>query len=123
MIPVLQNCANPVDTQTALPLVVDLDDTLLKVDTLYELIVLGLFTKPVQTLLSLFALRNGIAEFKRRLSNIAKLDVEGLPFRYELLDYLKRESAAGRELHLATAADREVAIGIAERFPIFKTVL
>jgi 4-hydroxybenzoate polyprenyltransferase len=123
MIPVLQNCANPVDTQTALPLVVDLDDTLLKVDTLYELIVLGLFTKPVQTLLSLFALRNGIAEFKRRLSNTAKLDVEGLPVRYELLDYLKRESAAGRELHLATAADREVAIGIAERFPIFKTVL
>jgi 4-hydroxybenzoate polyprenyltransferase/phosphoserine phosphatase len=103
-------------------LVVDLDSTLLKVDTLYELFVSGFFAKPVQTLLSVFALRNGIAAFKHHLSRIAKLDVAALPVRDELLAYLKQESASGRELHLATAADEVVAASIAERFPIFQTV-
>jgi 4-hydroxybenzoate polyprenyltransferase/phosphoserine phosphatase len=105
-----------------LPLVVDLDDTLLKVDTLYELFVSGLFNKPVQTLLSVFALRDGIAAFKHRLSGIVPLDVESLPVREELLEYLEHESAAGREIHLATAADQTVATSIARRFPIFQSV-
>jgi 4-hydroxybenzoate polyprenyltransferase/phosphoserine phosphatase len=103
-------------------LVVDLDNTLLKVDTLYELFVSGFFANPIRTLLSVFALRNGIAAFKHHLSKIAKLDVATLPVRDELLAYLKQESASGRELHLATAADEIVAASIAERFPIFQTV-
>jgi hypothetical protein len=58
---------------TTIPLVVDLDGTLLKVDTLYERFPSGLSTKPAQTLLSLFMLRNGIAAFKHRFCNIALL--------------------------------------------------
>lgn len=104
------------------PLVVDLDGTLLKVDTLYELFASAIFAKPVQTLLSLLALRNGRASFKRRLSTIAALDVASLPAREDLLDYLKQEAAAGREIHLATAADRIIATAVADRFPIFKSV-
>ncbi len=122
MTTVLRDRPNPAIAQTALPLAVDLDGTLLKVDTLYELVVSGLFARPVQTLLSVFALRNGIAAFKRRLSQIAKLEVATLPVRDELLAYLRHESAAGREIHLATAADAVVAAGVAERFPIFQTV-
>jgi 4-hydroxybenzoate polyprenyltransferase len=113
---------DPVSARTTLPLVVDLDGTLLKVDTLYELFVFGLFNKPVQTLLSLLALRDGIAAFKRRLSGIVPLDIESLPVREELFAYLKQESAAGREIHLATAADQTVAVSIARRFPIFQSV-
>jgi 4-hydroxybenzoate polyprenyltransferase/phosphoserine phosphatase len=119
---VLQDHPDPVGARTALPLVVDLDGTLLRVDTLYELFVLGLFTRPVQTLLSLFALKNGIAAFKRRLSGIAQLDVGSLPVREELLAYLKQEAAAGREIHLATAAEQAVAAAVAERFSIFRSV-
>jgi UbiA prenyltransferase family len=111
---VLQDHPDPVGARTALPLVVDLDETLLRVDTL--------FTRPVQTLLSLFALKNGIAAFKRRLSGIAQLDVGSLPVREELLAYLKQEAAAGREIHLATAAEQAVAAGVAERFSIFRSV-
>lgn len=122
MTTVLRDYPDPVSTRTALPLVVDLDGTLLKVDTLYERFVSGLFTKPVQTLLSLFALREGIAAFKHRLSGVAQLDIESLPVREELLAYLKDESSAGREIHLATAADQTVAAGVAERFPIFRSV-
>ncbi len=119
---VLQERPNPAVAPTAPPLVVDLDDTLLRVDTLYELFVLGLFTKPVQTLSSLLALKSGKAAFKRRLSGIAQLDVGSLPVREELLAYLRQEAATGREIHLATAAGAAVAAGVAERFAIFQSV-
>jgi 4-hydroxybenzoate polyprenyltransferase/phosphoserine phosphatase len=119
---VLQESPDPVRARTALPLVVDLDGTLLRVDTLYELFVLGLFARPVQTLFSLFALKDGIAAFKHRLSGIAQLDVESLPVHEELLAYVKQEAAAGREIHLATAAELGIATGVAERFSIFRSI-
>jgi 4-hydroxybenzoate polyprenyltransferase/phosphoserine phosphatase len=119
---VLQEYPDPLGARTALPLVVDLDGTLLRVDTLYELFVLGLFARPVQTLLSLFALKNGIAAFKQCLSAVAQLDVESLPVHEELLAYVKQEAAAGREIHLATAAEQAVALRVAERFSIFRSV-
>ncbi len=105
-----------------LPLVVDLDGTLLKVDTLFELFVRGAFTVPLQTVSALLALNKGIAPFKRRLSEIAELDVESLPVRDDLLEYLNEQAASGRELHLATAADQSIADAVGARFPIFKTV-
>lgn len=104
-----------------LPLVVDLDGTFLRVDTLYELFVLGLFVQPFRTLWSLFKLRDGIAAFKRRLSEIVQLDVETLPVHEELLAYIKQEAAAGREIHLATAAEHGVAAAVAARFPVFRS--
>ncbi|MHB8271392.1 UbiA family prenyltransferase [Bradyrhizobium sp.] len=119
---VLQDHPDSVGARTALPLVVDLDGTLLKVDTLYELFVLGIFASPVRTLLSFFVLKDGIAAFKRRLSGIVQLDVESLPVREELLAYLRQQAAAGREIHLATAAERAVAAAVAERFSIFQSV-
>src|SRR3954451_17504618 len=57
------------------PLVVDLDGTFLKVDTIYELFAAALFDKPLLTIISLLELRNGIAAFKRRLSAISPLNV------------------------------------------------
>ena len=44
-----------------LPLIVDLDGTFLRVDTLYELFAAGLFTNPIQTIAAVLALKNGIA--------------------------------------------------------------
>jgi 4-hydroxybenzoate polyprenyltransferase/phosphoserine phosphatase len=104
-----------------LPLVVDLDGTFLRVDTLYELFVLGLFAQPFRTLSSLFKLKDGIAAFKRRLSEIVQLDVESLPVHEELLAYVRQEAAAGRDIHLATAAERGVAAAVAGRFPVFRS--
>ncbi len=104
-----------------IPLVVDLDGTLLKVDTLHEQFVHGLFNKPVETLRSLLALRHGKAAFKRRLSSVVALDIGSLPVREELLTYIEQEAAAGRAIHLVTAADHNVAAGVAKRFPVFQS--
>ena len=105
-----------------MPLVVDLDDTFLKIDTLYELFVRAIFTAPIKTVLAVFRLRDGIATFKRCLTTIATLDFESLPVREDLIHYLKEQITRGRSVHLATAADQSIADGVAGQFPIFKTV-
>lgn len=107
--------------RTRLPLVVDLDGTLLKVDTLYEQFASALLTRPWAALSALLALFSGRAAFKRRLAGLANIDVEHLPVREEFFGYLVEQAATGRELHLATAADQTIASRIAERFPLFKS--
>src|SRR4051812_22266191 len=113
MTAVLEEHPDPAGARTALPLVVDLDGTLLRVDTLYELFVLALFARPVQTLRALVALKDGIAAFKCRLSGIATLDVRSLPVHEELLAFMTEEAAAGRQIHLATAAEQTVGARVA----------
>ncbi|MGM4997205.1 UbiA family prenyltransferase [Tardiphaga sp. 538_B7_N1_4] len=110
-----------IDTRK-LPLIVDLDGTFLKVDSLFETFAAGLFASTFGSLLALLELRNGISAFKQRLTRVAEPDVDSFPVREELLAYLEQEAHAGREIHLATAADRFIALKVASRFPLFSSV-
>ena len=104
------------------PIVVDLDHTFLKIDSLHELFVRGIFQAPLKTLSALLSLSKGVAHFKHQLSSAIELDAEWLPVRENLLEYLNQQVSSGRDIHLATAADQSIANAIAVRFPIFKTV-
>lgn len=104
------------------PLAVDMDGSLLLVDTLYETFAAALFADPLATLCAFARLTRGVAPFKRRLSEIAPLDVETLPVRDDLVAWLQAERAAGRRLALATAADDSIAQGVAARVGLFETV-
>lgn len=104
-----------------LPLVVDLDETLLKVDTLYEQFASGLLTRPLAAMGALLALSSGKAAFKRRLAGLANIDVEHLPVREEFFGYLVNQAASGRDLHLVSAADQTIVSRVAERFQLFKS--
>ncbi|UYO53116.1 UbiA family prenyltransferase [Rhodopseudomonas palustris] len=115
------NTLGPIMDANRLPLAVDLDGTLLHIDTLYELFALALFRVPVQALLALFELRYGIAAFKRRLCDMAALDWTLLPARDALVEYLAEEAAAGREVHLVSAADQQIVSKIAKRFPFIQS--
>jgi 4-hydroxybenzoate polyprenyltransferase len=68
-------------------------------------------------------LMQGKAAFKRHVTGAVEIDVAALPYNKPLLEYLFREHAAGREIWLATAADRTLADRIAEHQQIFKGVL
>jgi 4-hydroxybenzoate polyprenyltransferase/phosphoserine phosphatase len=105
-----------------LPLVVDMDGTLLKVDTLFEMFAAELFSHPLRAIAALSSLRRGIAAFKARLADKAPLDVEALPANEELLDYIQQARDAGRPVHLVTAADLRIADRVAERFGLFTSV-
>src|SRR5579862_8048663 len=103
-----------------LPLVVDVDGTLLRTDTLFESLA-GVLAKEPLVIFDLLwtALVNGRSAMKRHLALRFALDVANLPVREDLLDWLKSEAAQGRRIHLCSAADELVVARIAERFAIF----
>ncbi|HEX3861518.1 MAG TPA: haloacid dehalogenase-like hydrolase [Stellaceae bacterium] len=111
-----------VEAGSPLPLVVDLDGTLVRTDTTLEG-VLSLARHPVSLLRALPALRLGRAAFKARLAASADLDAALLPYHLPLLDYLREARAAGRPLLLATGADRRTAEAVARYLGLFGTVL
>ncbi|MDI3307964.1 MAG: UbiA family prenyltransferase [Acetobacteraceae bacterium] len=102
-----------------LPLAVDLDGTLLATDVLHEGLVCALLRHPA-TLPRLFtALAEGRAAFKRRVTEIVPPLAEALPLRLSFLEWLQGQHAAGRSLHLVTAADQRVADAVAAHLGIF----
>ena len=107
-----------------MPLVVDLDGTLLRTDLLHESAVSAVARSPLAALAALpHLLRGDRAALKRRLALAAPVDAEALPFREEVVAYLREEKALGRKLVLATAADELLARPVAERLGLFDELL
>lgn len=105
------------------PLIVDLDRTLLKTDTLIEQFLVLLIKAPRAALRSLLALRQGKASFKRAIIDDAPLDAEALAINETLLEYLNDQRDQGRALHLVTAADQRVADAVAGKIEIFESAV
>jgi 4-hydroxybenzoate polyprenyltransferase len=110
------------DAALARPLCVDLDGTLVVTDTLWEGFVGLLRERPWLILLAPLWLLSGRAGFKRAVASRISLDPASLPYREELVEALRAAKQRGRKLALATAADREVAEGIAGHLELFDDV-
>jgi len=114
--------ANPAASAAAIPLVTDLDDTLLKTDTLWEGAVALLAEHP----LALFSfpgwLRQGKSTFKARLARVCAENIASYPVNEEVLTRLEQAANEGRPVYLATASHREVAEAAAMRFGLFSGV-
>ena len=105
------------------PLVVDLDGTLIKTDSLAESLFGLMRQNPLYLFLLPFWLFKGKAFLKRQISQRVILDASLLPYHHELLDYLKLQRAQGRLLVLATASDERIAKQVADYLQIFDRVL
>jgi 4-hydroxybenzoate polyprenyltransferase/phosphoserine phosphatase len=105
------------------PLCVDLDGTLAKSDTLVDTVVVLVRQSPGSLLQFPMWLLQGKAAFKRNVSSVAAIDVVHLPYNRELLEYLRQQHAAGREIYLATGADMLLAERVAAHLGIFSGVL
>src|SRR5215469_11092931 len=104
-------------------LCVDLDGTLVKSDTLIDAL-LTLFRRgPVSALRCLFFLTQGKASFKAELARQVVLNPATLPYNKSLLDHLRAERGAGRDIYLATAANEAQAERIAKHLGIFTGVI
>lgn len=104
-------------------LVVDLDGTLTPADTLMEAVVRLVKQSPFQLVQLVLQLLMGKAAFKRYVAANSALSPETLPYREELLDYLRRQKRQGRRLILATASHKTVADSVARHLGIFDDVL
>lgn len=115
---------NQSEPEKSAPLYVDLDGTLVETDTLHESL-LGLFKKNPFMLFGLFVLwlGRGRAALKEKVASLYLPDPTLLPYNQGLLSYLKEERQKGREIVLASAADKKVVTMVAEHLQIFDGVL
>lgn len=102
-----------------LPLVVDLDETLVRTDTLFEQFIGLAFKRPLAALAMLPAIFGGRARFKARLAAAHPVDPALLPYDEPLLAFLREQKAQGRPIHLVTAADHTVADAVAAHCGLF----
>ncbi|GBD07659.1 Decaprenyl-phosphate phosphoribosyltransferase [bacterium HR21] len=110
-------------SQSLPPLVVDLDGTLLRTDTLWESFLGLLRRRPWRILWMPFWLLQGRAVLKVRLLAEALPDIEYLPLREEVLQWLQAERCRGRRLILATASPASVGQVLAQRLGLFEAVV
>jgi 4-hydroxybenzoate polyprenyltransferase len=104
------------------PLVIDLDGTLLKTNSLDE----TLFDLLRQNPCALFQLPGkfgDIAGLKRFVTDKTSLDVSTWPIRGDFLEYVETHAKGGRRIVLATAADEKIANAIAARFEFITEVV
>jgi 4-hydroxybenzoate polyprenyltransferase len=94
------------------PLIVDLDGTLLRTDSLIESIFVLARMKPLSMFKLPLWLMKGRAYLKQRLAALVTPNVHWLPYRPDLMEFLREQKRLGRSLILATAADEKVAQAI-----------
>jgi 4-hydroxybenzoate polyprenyltransferase len=110
-------------TQVLAPLCVDLDGTLVKTNTLIEYIIALIARRPLLLFALPFWLLGGRAYLWRRVAPRSRLNVAQLPYRAEVLEFIRAESGAGRSVVLVTGAHEAVAASIAAHLGGFTAVL
>ena len=105
------------------PLVVDLDGTLIRTDSLLESVFVLAKEHPSLLFRLPIWLAQGRARLKQRVAAVSLPDVRTLPYHAELLRHLESEKGRGRRLILATGADARVARAVAEQLGLFDQVL
>ena len=110
--------------QTAnIPIVVDLDGTLISSDLLYESASQFIIQNPFQMLkLPYWLAKKGIAYLKGQLAAASEIDVALLPYNSSLIEWLREQKKSGRKLVLATASDEGLANSVAKYIGLFDEV-
>src|ERR1017187_7645864 len=91
-----------------IPLVVDLDGTLIKTDLLWESISRLLRRNPFALFSILFWWTRGRAFLKQQLARRITIDPATLPYNESFLKFLKEQKSAGRKIILARSEERRV---------------
>lgn len=107
----------------SIPLCVDLDGTLVKLDTLHQALFLLLRRDPVSILKIPGWLLSGKAHLKDQVMQRVTLNASVLPYNQKLLNWLKVQHQAGRKLVLATASNYRTANAVSEYLGLFDEVL
>ena len=108
---------------SGIPLCVDLDGTLLKTDTLYELVLGAIKNKPWLVFYLPIVLLKGKQHLKKFLSGHCDLNPELLPYNQKFLDFLIEQHKQNRKLILATGCYETTANKIAAYLGIFTSVI
>lgn len=111
----------PTQSDSGVPLCVDLDGTLTRSDLLIESALTLLKTNPFFLFLLPLWLLRGRAYLKREIARRVQLDVATLPFDARVLTLLREQ--AGRSRVLCTASDQLLADAVAQHLGVFDAVI
>ena len=100
-------------------LVVDLDGTLIRSDTLYECFWAGMADNWKTVFIVSAGLAEGRAALKRKLERNTELAADQLPYNPVVLDYVRKWRDGGGRAVLVTAADEALAHRIAAHLDLF----
>lgn len=106
-----------------LPLCVDMDGTLLRIDTLHEATFGALQAGPAALLRLLGALRQGKAALKAAAAEAWSFDPATLPTSAAVLAHIAAARAEGRRIVLCTATHRAIAERVAGHLGLFDEVI
>jgi len=105
-------------------LVVDLDGTLIRTDTLHEQFLALLRSSISKAFMAIILLLlKGRAAFKSYLSCHVNIDVALLPYNRDMIGYLKLQRENGRKIIMATAANIKIAQSVADYLGLFEDVI
>ncbi len=105
------------------PLVVDLDGTLLATDVLQEALLDVTRTNPCALWRLPFIAFSGRAAVTEYLAASSKIDVETWPAREDLVSLMREQATAGRRIVLVTSASRQIGEAVARRFGFISEVI
>jgi 4-hydroxybenzoate polyprenyltransferase len=103
-----------------LPLVVDLDGTLIRSDLLIEATFAYLGRNPFAIGHLCFVLLKGKSQLKEFLATRVALDASILPYNEEVLERIREAVESGRPVYLASASNRRFAASVAEHLGLFQ---
>jgi len=106
-----------------IPLVVDLDGTLIHTDMLHESALKVFRDQPLSIFQIPLWLLQGKAVLKERLARRLDFDASPLPYNQALLSWLESQKAGGRTLILCTASDQKIADAVAAHLRLFDEVM
>lgn len=104
------------------PLCVDLDNTLIKTDIMFEASIKLLQKNPIKFIIFLYKFFISKSDGKFYLSNNIEIDSKFIPLNEEVLNFCKQRYNAGHEVFIATGAPEKYALSICEQFNFVKNV-
>lgn len=107
------------EDESQVVLVVDLDGTLCRTDTLHEALLDGLIRRPLDIFKWIGWLSDGKARFKARIADTHVLPADALPFNSEVVETIRAARAAGQRTALVSASDHRQVTAIAEQSGLF----
>lgn len=110
-------------TESSLPLVVDLDGTLILTDSLHETLISMLKLYPFKLFKLIKIYFQGKAEFKKFVYEHSDFNADKIPYRHELVNYIQKQRQQGRKVILATAAYKDIAYKVADFLNCFDDVI
>ena len=114
---------NELAENSHVPLVVDLDGTLINSDLLIESFFLLGSSSPLKLFGALSKLASGKAAFKAYIADHVQIDPALLPYNEAVLETVKAARSEGRPVHLVSASDERYVKSVAAHLGLFDQAL